>query len=74
MFDYINNFLGETLQWLKVPYFGPIDLIEIIILQFAVYFLQKELVNTRMWTIVKGIVYLLMAYGVFLIFNMQVLA
>lgn len=74
MFDYINNFLGETLQWLKVPYFGPIDLIEIIILQFAVYFLQKELANTRMWTIVKGIVYLLMAYGVFLIFNMQVLA
>ena len=32
MIDYVNNFIGTTLQWLNIPYFGVVDLIELIIL------------------------------------------
>ena len=74
MFDYINNFLAEQLQWLNIPYFGPADLFEIIIIAFTVYFLAKSLIDTRIWIVVKGLLYLLIAYGIFVLFNMQVLA
>lgn len=74
MFDYVNNFLANSLQWLNVPYFGPADLFEIIIISFTVYFIAKSIIDTRIWVVVKGMIYLLIAYGAFVLFNMQVLA
>lgn len=74
MFDYLNSLLNQTVQWIDVPYFGPVDLVEIIILSVQIYLIQKSLLDTRIWSIVKGMIYLLIAYGVFMILNMQVLA
>lgn len=74
MFDYINSVLEQTMQWVEIPYFSPIDLFEIIILSIQIYLLSKSLLDTRMWSIVKGMLYLLVVYGVFMILNMRVLA
>lgn len=74
MLDYINNFLESQLQWLNVPYFGISDIFEIVIIAFTVYFVAKSLANTRIWAVVKGMVYLLIAYGVFVLCNLQVIA
>jgi len=57
---------------ISIPKIYITDIIEIIILAFLIYHLVKWIKNTRAWTLVKGIVVILLFWFIAVIFNLNV--
>lgn len=66
----IKNFLYD--YRLSIPKIYFTDIIEIIILAFLIYHIIKWIKNTRAWTLVKGIVVIMLFWFIAVIFNLNV--
>jgi diadenylate cyclase len=69
----IRNFFNRYLVWLSLPDIYPTDIIEIIILAFLIYHLVKWIKNTRAWTLVKGIVVIMIFWLFAVVFELNVI-
>lgn len=71
----IKVWASNYLKWLTVPTLSITltDLIEILILAFLVYSLLLWIKNTRAWTLLKGMMVLLLCVGVVYLFRMNTL-
>ena len=67
----IKNFLYD--YRLSIPKIYFTDIIEIIVLAFLIYHLIIWIKNTRAWTLVKGIVVILLFWVIAVILNLNVL-
>lgn len=71
----IKVWASNYLKWLTVPTLSITitDIIEILILAFLVYSLLLWIKNTRAWTLLKGMMVLLLCVGVVYLFRMNTL-
>ncbi len=71
----IKSFFTDYLSWLQMPsfasiQFGVIDLVEILILSFLIYHILIWIRETRAWTLLKGMLFLLCFIAMAYIFEM----
>lgn len=71
----IKSFFTDYLSWLQLPSFasiefGVIDLVEILILSFLIYHILIWIRETRAWTLLKGMLLLLLFIAMAYIFEM----
>lgn len=69
----IKSFFQNYVVWLSLPSITIIDIVEILIIAFAVYHIVIWLKDTRAWVLIKGIVVLLGIWLFAMIFEMNVL-
>lgn len=69
----IRTFFKDYVAWLTMPSINIIDIVEIIIIAFAVYHIIIWLKDTRAWVLMKGIVVLFVVWIVALVLGMNVL-
>lgn len=65
--------LKEYIYVLSLPKMTLIDLLEIVIIAFSIYHITIWVKRTRAWTLVKGIIVLLMAYVLAYLLDMSVI-
>lgn len=58
--DQIKNYIATYFDWFYIPRITITDVLEIIIVAFLVYHIMTWFRSTRAWTLVKGIVVLLL--------------
>lgn len=63
------NYLKTYFEWFYVPRITITDVIEIIIIAVLVYYIMGWFRKTRAWTLVKGILVLLLFTGIAMIFQ-----
>lgn len=69
----INRFINDYLVWLSIPEINFIDIIEMLLIAFAIYHIIIWVKNTRAWMLVKGIIVLLVICLIATILNMNVI-
>lgn len=67
----IRVFVQEYLRWLSLPHMGLVDILEIIVIAFATYHIILWVKNTRAYSLVKGILVLLVFYVVAYVLDMS---
>ncbi len=65
--------IKDTLYFLSFPKMTFIDVLEIVIISFSMYHIIMWVKKTRAWTLMKGIVVLLLAYVVAYVLDMSVI-
>jgi diadenylate cyclase len=65
--------LKEYTHFLSFPKLSVIDLLEIVILAFVIYHVVLWVKNTRAWTLLRGIVVLLLFYVIAYVLGMSVI-
>lgn len=71
--EVIRDFIHKYLMKLSLPHMTVIDVIEMIIIAFAIYQIIMWLKNTRAWMLVKGIIFLLVFWAIAIILQMDVI-
>ncbi len=69
----IRTFFRDYVAWLSMPSINVIDIIEIIIIAFAVYQIVIWIKDTRAWVLMKGIIVLFLVWIIAMILGMNVL-
>lgn len=69
----IRTFFRDYVAWLSMPSINIIDIIEILVIAFAVYEIIIWVKDTRAWVLLKGITVLVLIWLVAAIFGMNVL-
>ncbi len=65
--------IKEYLQIVSFPEVSVIDVLEILIIAFAIYHISIWVKNTRAWTLVKGIIVLFLCYVLAYLLDMHVI-
>ncbi len=71
--EIIRSYITKYLIWLSLPKINITDIIEICILAFLIYHVVKWIKTTRAWTLVKGLVVIMVFWLVAIIFDLNVL-
>lgn len=69
----IITFFKEYIHLISFPEISVIDVLEILIIAFTIYHVSIWVKNTRAWTLVKGIIVLLICYLVAYLLGMNVI-
>lgn len=67
----LNTFKDKYLYWFDIPKFNHIDFVEIIIISFLVYNILVWVKNTRAWTLLKGIIVIVLFCTIAAVFQMN---
>lgn len=67
----LNSFQSKYLYWFEMPKFNRIDFVEIIIISFLAYSVLAWIKNTRAWTLLRGIIVILIFWLMAAIFQMS---
>lgn len=67
----LNSFQNKYLYWFDIPKLNGIDIVEMIIISFLVYSILAWIKDTRAWTLLKGIIVILVFYLLAAIFQMN---
>ena len=54
----IQTFFRDYVAWLSMPSINVVDIIEILVIAFAVYQIVIWVKDTRAWVLMKGIIVL----------------
>jgi diadenylate cyclase len=68
----IRSLIREYSVWISIPKIYLTDILEIIILSFLIYNVIKWIKNTRAWTLVKGLVVIMIFWLAAIIFDLNV--
>ena len=71
--EIIRNYITKYLIWLSLPKINTTDIIEICILAFLIYHVVKWIKTTRAWTLVKGLVVIMVFWLIAVIFDLNVI-
>lgn len=71
--EIIRSFFKDYVAWLTMPSINIIDIIEIMVIAFAVYHIILWVKDTRAWVLLKGVVVLFVVWVIALILGMNVL-
>ncbi len=69
----IRSLIREYSVWISIPKIYVTDILEIIILAFLIYHVVKWVKNTRAWTLVKGLVVIMVFWLAAVIFDLNVI-
>ncbi len=73
MIDSLTSFLKSAYTWVKGS-IGPSNIIEIIILTVCIYYIILWFKKTKAWTLMKGIIIILIVMFFASVFNLQVIS
>lgn len=68
----IRSFIRDYSVWISIPKINFSDIIEICILAFLIYHVVKWVKNTRAWSLVKGLVVIMIFWLVAIVFDLNV--
>lgn len=71
--DTITSFFKDYVAWLSLPKIGITDIIEILIIAFAIYHVIKWVKRTRAGMLVKGLIVLLILWLIASVFALNVI-
>lgn len=71
--EVIKSFIENYLVGLSLPELAVIDIVEILIIAFAIYEIIMWVKNTRAWMLVKGIIFLLFFSVIAILLRMDVI-
>lgn len=71
--DTIISFFKDYVAWLSLPKIGITDIIEILIIAFAIYQVTTWVKKTRAWMLVKGLIVLLFLWLIASILSLNVI-
>lgn len=71
--EVIKSFIENYLVGLSLPELAAIDIVEIVIIAFAIYEIIMWVKNTRAWMLVKGIIFLLFFSVLAILLHMDVI-
>jgi diadenylate cyclase len=71
--EVIRNFIKDYLVWLSMPKINITDIIEICILAYLIYHVVKWVKNTRAWSLVKGLVVVMIFWLFAVVFDLNVI-
>lgn len=71
--DSVISFLKKYISVLSFPKITAVDVLEILIIAFVLYHVTSWVRKTRAWTLVRGILVLILAYLVAYLLNMSVI-
>lgn len=71
--DSVIAFLKEYISVLSFPKITVVDVLEILIIAFVLYHVTSWVRKTRAWTLVRGILVLILAYLIAYLLNMSVI-
>lgn len=71
--EQIFNFLRTYFDWFYIPRITISDIVEIIIIAFLLYHIMTWFQTTRAWTLIKGILVLLLFMGIAMLFQFNTL-
>ncbi|MDF2513511.1 MAG: putative rane protein [Herbinix sp.] len=69
----IRNYITQYLIWLSLPKINTTDIIEICFLAFLIYHVVKWIKTTRAWSLVKGLVVIMIFWLIAVIFDLNVI-
>ncbi|MCR5796771.1 MAG: diadenylate cyclase CdaA [Eubacterium sp.] len=69
----IKSFFRDYVAWLSMPDINIVDIIEILVIAFAVYQIIIWIKDTRAWVLLKGIIILVLVWLIALVLNMNAL-
>ncbi len=69
----IRAFFQDYVAWLSIPRINVIDIVEIIVIAFAVYHIILWIKDTRAWVLMKGITVLFIVWFIAVLLDMNVL-
>ena len=69
----IQTFFRDYVAWLSMPSINVVDIIEILVIAFAVYHIVIWVKDTRAWVLMKGIIVLFLIWLIAAICGMNVL-
>jgi diadenylate cyclase len=69
----IISFFKDYVAWLSLPKIGITDILEILIIAFAIYHVITWVKQTRAWMLVKGLIVLLIVWLIASILNLNVI-
>lgn len=70
LIEQFTTFLGRYLTWISMPSIMWTDVVEIIIISFLVYHVLVWIKNTKAWSLMKGVIVILLFVLVAAIFGM----
>jgi diadenylate cyclase len=73
MFDRIRELvlgIGFNLPSINIPAIGLSELVDILIVSYIVYFVMKWIRHTRAWSLIKGIMIIIIIWAAAWIFNL----
>ncbi len=71
--DSVISFLKKYISVLSFPKITAVDVLEILIIAFVLYHVTSWVRKTRAWTLVRGILVLILAYLIAYLLNMSVI-
>ena len=69
----IVSFFKDYVAWLSLPKIGLTDILEILIIAFAIYHVINWVKQTRAWILVKGLIVLLIIWLIASILNLNII-
>lgn len=67
--DQLLNFFKTYFDWFYIPRVTITDVIEIVIIAILIYYIMDWFKKTRAWTLIKGILVLLLFTGIAMVFQ-----
>ena len=67
--DQLVNFFKTYFDWFYIPRVTITDVIEIVIIAILIYYIMDWFKKTRAWTLIKGILVLLLFTGIAMVFQ-----
>ena len=74
MLDYLNDYISKTFSVVNIPNIQASDILEIFIIAILIYQISKRLTDTRLFVVAKGILVLLLFYGLLILTHLDILA
>jgi diadenylate cyclase len=71
--DTITSFFKDYVAWLSLPKIGITDILEILIIAFAIYHVITWVKQTRAWMLVKGLIVLLILWLIASVLTLNVI-
>ena len=71
--EQIKNYVGTYFDWFYIPRMKITDIIEIIFIAVLVYYIMDWFKKTRAWTLIKGILILVVFMGIAALFEFNTL-
>ncbi|MCR5790034.1 MAG: diadenylate cyclase CdaA [Lachnospiraceae bacterium] len=71
IFDGISSYLGRYFSWISLPTIMWTDIVEIIVIAFLLYHVLVWIRNTRAWSLMRGLVIILLFVFIAALLNMS---
>lgn len=71
IFDGISSYLGRYFSWISLPAIMWTDIVEIIVIAFLLYHVLVWIRNTRAWSLMRGLVIILLFVFIAALLNMS---